>query len=364
MAKNTKNTTIESLVPDNLNFNKGKQFGQHLIEQSLRKFGAGRSILIDRNNRIIAGNKTVENAAAIGLDKVLIVETEGDTIVAVKRTDIDLDSAMGREMALADNATSEANLSWDDEAIEKARECFELVPSDWGIDVSYGDTDTEDGEDDGGSFDFGDDEPFYERMVKDVLFSSNNAFEIPTLQIEEMAGRVELPITPWGADSRMKAGINTYHFYVDDYRFERLWKDPLPLINSGCKAIVEPNCSLHDQTPIAYGLHLIYKKRWLARYMQDLGVKVYADLNVAPKFTEYNKLGIPDGWDAFFTRGTVEWADRLDIQYKAAQEISGKEHPNFIVYAGGVDVRKYCEEHDILYIEDYINVRKREVYKK
>ena len=48
--------SIDSLIPDNKNFNKGTEFGEHLMDESLRKFGLGRSILIDKNNRIIAGN--------------------------------------------------------------------------------------------------------------------------------------------------------------------------------------------------------------------------------------------------------------------------------------------------------------------
>ena len=93
---------IEDLVPDDKNFNKGTEKGQKLIENSFSQFGAGRSILIDKNNKIIAGNKSVENATIIGLEDVIIVETTGDKLVAVKRTDIDLDSKEGREMALAE----------------------------------------------------------------------------------------------------------------------------------------------------------------------------------------------------------------------------------------------------------------------
>ena len=129
-------TSIEALVPDNLNANKGTEYGQHLIEESLRKFGAGRSILIDKNNRIIAGNKTIENAVNVGLDNVIVVETDGNQIVAVKRKDIDLDSEKGRELALADNATGKANLSWDAEAIKRITEQWDNIkPDDWGIDV-------------------------------------------------------------------------------------------------------------------------------------------------------------------------------------------------------------------------------------
>lgn len=126
-------TNIEQLIPDNKNFNKGTEFGQHLIENSLRKFGAGRSILLDKNNRIIAGNKTVENAVNIGLEDVIVVETSGNQIVAVKRTDIDLDSAKGRELALADNATGKANLAWDEENITEVCEQYNIDIEDWGI---------------------------------------------------------------------------------------------------------------------------------------------------------------------------------------------------------------------------------------
>jgi len=130
MAKTTK---IKDLIPDNKNFNKGTEYGNSLIEKSLRKFGAGRSILIDKNNRIIAGNKTIENAAAIGLEDLQIVESDGTKIIAVKRTDIDLDSKAGRELALADNATAKANIDWDIETTFEVANEFGFDAGEWGI---------------------------------------------------------------------------------------------------------------------------------------------------------------------------------------------------------------------------------------
>lgn len=61
------------------------------------------------------------------------METTGDTLVAVKRKDIDLDSAKGRELALADNATSKANLQWDEDLIMQEAAKFNLTPEDWGV---------------------------------------------------------------------------------------------------------------------------------------------------------------------------------------------------------------------------------------
>ena len=129
-------TNIESLVPDNKNFNKGTEYGDRLMDEALRKFGLARSIVIDKNNRIIAGNKTAEKAADIGFTDVLVVEVDGNQLVAVKRKDIDLDSAKGRELALADNATSKSNLAWDESLIEEVSQQWGFEPQEWGVDVS------------------------------------------------------------------------------------------------------------------------------------------------------------------------------------------------------------------------------------
>jgi hypothetical protein len=42
------------------------------------------------------------------MEDCIIVESDGTKPIYVKRTDIDLDSKQGREMALADNATGKA----------------------------------------------------------------------------------------------------------------------------------------------------------------------------------------------------------------------------------------------------------------
>jgi len=149
MADGTiKHIRIEDLIPDDRNNNKGTQFGQRLVENSISQFGAGRSILIDKNQRIIAGNKMVENAGALGFDEVIVVQTTGRQIVAVQRTDVDLDTKKGREMAIADNATSVADIEFDQEVVEQIAEEFDIDPHDWGIDFE-GPEDPEDPE--GGS---------------------------------------------------------------------------------------------------------------------------------------------------------------------------------------------------------------------
>lgn len=144
---------IEELRQDNLNFNKGTYEGEVLIKKSLERFKAGRSVLIDKDNNIIAGNKTVSAAATMGM-KVRVIETTGDELVAVKRTDIDIDSKEGRELALADNRTAQINLAWDEPNIEAAEIQFGLDASDFGLEMTDNEPTAESkGEIDVGTFD-------------------------------------------------------------------------------------------------------------------------------------------------------------------------------------------------------------------
>lgn len=127
---------IEELVQDDHNLNKGTEAGQKLMEKSFKELGAGRSILVDRDGRIIAGNKSQRAAMAAGIRKVRVIETEGDELIAVKRTDLSLDSKEGRELAYADNLTTQVNLAWDEIELDHLQTEVEgFDTSDWGFDA-------------------------------------------------------------------------------------------------------------------------------------------------------------------------------------------------------------------------------------
>ena len=122
-------TTLDALTPDDANANRGTQRGTGLMENSLRDLGAGRSILLDRNGKIIAGNKTTEGAASVGMENVLIVQTDGTQLVAVQRMDLDLDEVGGkaRDLAFRDNRIAEVNLDWDlDVLLEQQKDGLNL----------------------------------------------------------------------------------------------------------------------------------------------------------------------------------------------------------------------------------------------
>lgn len=53
-------------------------------------------------------------------------------------------------------------------------------------------------------------------------------------------------------------------------------------------------------------MQAIYKKRFLARAMQEKGIGVFVDLNVAPKFYKLNLMGVPKGVTHHSPQGGVQ----------------------------------------------------------
>ena len=104
---------ISDLTPDARNANKGTERGTRMIDDSLTKLGAGRSILVDADGRVIAGNKTLQAAIDNGFP-IEVVKSDGHKLVVVQREDLHLDDdERARLLAYADNRTSEVGLCWN-----------------------------------------------------------------------------------------------------------------------------------------------------------------------------------------------------------------------------------------------------------
>lgn len=118
---------------DKRNYRKHNDKNKELINKSLKECGAGRSIVIDNDNEIIAGNGIYEQAQKLGI-KTKIVETDGSELVVVKRTDLATDDIKRKQLAVMDNSTSDSS-EFDVELLNEDFEVESLV--DWGIDASF-----------------------------------------------------------------------------------------------------------------------------------------------------------------------------------------------------------------------------------
>ena len=62
--------TIADLTPDEKNANRGTQRGVAMLEDSLRRHGAGRSILVDKHGRVGYGIEIEPRYVAVSLQRL------------------------------------------------------------------------------------------------------------------------------------------------------------------------------------------------------------------------------------------------------------------------------------------------------
>lgn len=101
---------IDALTPDPENARAHTERNLTIIAESLQEVGAARSIVIDEHGRVLAGNATTQAAREAGIERVVVVEGDGRTLVAVRRSG--LSKRQKRRLALADNRSAEF-AQWD-----------------------------------------------------------------------------------------------------------------------------------------------------------------------------------------------------------------------------------------------------------
>jgi len=115
----SKTISIDELIADPNNARKHSAENIKAIEKSLKQFGAARSLFVDKDGVVRAGNGTLEAAKKAGFKDVKIVDTDANTLVAVRRKDLDATEAMS--YAIADNKSAEL-AEWDETVLAEAIE--------------------------------------------------------------------------------------------------------------------------------------------------------------------------------------------------------------------------------------------------
>lgn len=160
---------------------------------------------------------------------------------------------------------------------------------------------------------------------------------VPMLTLDVQPDRIVAPVVRWGAVSRRTQHGGTWCFYCDDYRFGA-WENLAERLASTLPAAcVEPNYTAHEWTPHAEVLWGVYRKRRVARELQELGVPVFVDVCMPREHFPLTLLGVPRGWRAYATRGFEARADEIVGEYALARGHARRE-PLMLVYGGGPKV--------------------------
>lgn len=105
---------LKDLTPDPMNARLHNPRNIGMVVNSLHEVGAARSIVVDEDNVILAGNGTIEAAAQAGIERVRFVDADGDEIIAVRRSNLTPDQKT--KLKLYDNRTAEL-ATWDPDVL-------------------------------------------------------------------------------------------------------------------------------------------------------------------------------------------------------------------------------------------------------
>lgn len=109
------------------------------------------------------------------------------------------------------------------------------------------------------------------------VFPSDNEYGIPTIARNSI---MPSALIQWGSRPKLleveEESNTAVHFFLDDYRFESLWRNPERNLDALLRIglVLSPDFSLWRDMPIAMQIWQVYRNRWLGCFWQAYGIWV------------------------------------------------------------------------------------------
>lgn len=111
-----------------------------------------------------------------------------------------------------------------------------------------------------------------EKYVPGISFAGK--YNVPVIQPSDFCGTDFIGFH--SAKAERSKSEKAVHFYLDDYRFERVWRYPEQYIDllRQFSCVLSPDFSLFADYPTAIQIYNHYRKHWVAAYWQAQGINV------------------------------------------------------------------------------------------
>jgi hypothetical protein len=272
---------VSKLKPYEKNARKHEKASIEAIANSIQQFGFDDPVGIWGENFIVEGHGRVQAAKKLGMKEVPCIRLDH------------LTDEQRRAYAIAHNKTAEVS-DWD----------YEL------LDFEINDLPDFDVEDFG--FESRDAELEHERnaertqaQVENILdlrrgtYPGVGRYDIPQLHPVKRLPKIEEWIGFNYVLSDKEPEKKAVHFFVDDYQFERLWKNPEKYVDKLRQyvCVATPDFSPYADMPMVCQLYNHYRKHWIGAYLQANGVKVIPTIRAStdPRSLEWYLEGEPKG---------------------------------------------------------------------
>lgn len=184
------------------------------------------------------------------------------------------------------------------------------------------------------------------------IFPGSNEFGIPEMKAQDFQVKKLLPYRVDGSRD------GTAHFFLDDYRFERCWKNPDSQLEELGKydGVLTPDFSLYLDYPKALQIWQVYRNRWLGCYWQSLGLQVIPTVGWSDKNSfEFAFLGIEKHSPvAVGTVGVLKDKNAIKLFMQGFEEMMHRLEPNKVLIYGN-KIAELEKMQAIQWFEPYCN---------
>lgn len=252
---------IDDLTPykNNVKIHTQEQIEQ--IKKSIQQFGMNDPVGVwGKDNLIIEGHGRVLALKELGVKEVDCIRLDH------------LTNEERKAYTIVHNQLT-MNTSFDFDMLNEEINNIDINMEDFGFDIE---TEQE------AEFEHYENQQNTQKQVANILNLENAQYEgIGKYDIPEIKPIYKLPnIKEWIGFNEVLSDTNPkskgVHFFIDDYQFERIWNNPKKYIDKlkQYAVVTSPDFSPYGDMPLATQIFNHYRKHWVARYLQENGVKV------------------------------------------------------------------------------------------
>ena len=198
-------------------------------------------------------------------------------------------------------------------------------------------------------------------LVKNAKFVGK--YDFPMLKKTIKIPSKAIPFDRLNATTDYKQWV---HFYIDDYKFERIWNNLDRYMQTFKKfyGIIGTDFSTYMDMPLAQQIWNLYRNRVISHYLQENGIDVIPNVQWGTEETyEYCFDGIPSGGTvAISTNGCIK--DKLNRYYfqKGLEKMLEVLQPTTIVNYSNMPDDIFGKYKDcginFIHLENYHNTAK------
>ncbi len=178
----------------------------------------------------------------------------------------------------------------------------------------------------------------YENLNK-MIFDGIGQYDIPYIEpvhFEGMPEFISFDICAKANDKENK-GV---HFFIDDYRFFRIWNNVDMYIDilKKFKYVMTPDFSTYTDFPKVIQIYNHYRKHWVGAYMQMNGIKVIPTISWStPDSFEWCFDGEPEGGTvAVSSVGCMNSKEKKTLFLNGYHAMVERLRPESIIFYGNV----------------------------